>query len=508
MAPSGSVRRRPAGVLLVGAIEPEVGPWLHAAGHSARAAATVAAALDALGEESFDLVVVSAERNGASTKEACTLLRADERLGRAWLLALTGTGRGRAGAAAPEVGADDHLRRPFTRSQFLARARAGLRAVEQRSDDALLRALMATVPGAIYRSAWHAGHRIELITDEIERISGYPAANFLASARRTLLSIVHPDDRERVQRAVATADDTEPFAIEYRIVAADGSVRWVLDRGQLVPGAGGRLWMDGALFDVTERRAAEAALRRREIEAARAEELKASSARIVAAADAARRKIERDLHDGAQQRLVSLALEVRLARGRVAAAPETAGPFLEQLAEELTAASSELRELARGIHPAVLTERGLGPAIEALATRAQVPVEILGLPAERPPATIETTAYYTVSEALTNVAKYARADGVTVRIAAAGADLVVEVRDDGIGGAVATPGSGLAGLADRASAVGGELSVESAPGAGTTIRALLPLGSDAGDEARGPAQPDGEVAAQPAEPVARRAGDR
>src|SRR5262249_8454631 len=159
------------------------------------------------------------------------------------------------------------------------------------------------------------------------------AANFLASARRTLMSIVHPDDRERVMRAVATADDTErPFALEYRIVRADREVRWVLDRGQLVAGAGGRLWMDGALFDVTERRAAEEALRRREIEAARAEELKASSARIVAAADAARRKIERDLHDGAQQRLVSLALEVRMAVRRAATDPSGALEFLDRLA--------------------------------------------------------------------------------------------------------------------------------------------------------------------------------
>ena len=177
---------------------------------------------------------------------------------------------------------------------------------------------MATVPGAIYRSAWHAGHRLELITDEIERISGYPADNFIASSRRTLMSIVHPDDREALMRAVATtSDDERPFAQEYRIVRADGAMRWVLDRGQLVNGSGGRLWMDGAMFDITERREAEEALRRREIEAARTAELRASGARIVAAADAARRKIERDLHDGAQQRLVALVLDVGVARARL-----------------------------------------------------------------------------------------------------------------------------------------------------------------------------------------------
>ena len=174
---------------------------------------------------------------------------------------------------------------------------------------------MVNVPGAIYRSAWHANFTLELISDEIERISGYPAANFIASKKRTLWSILHPDDRPKIQEALNEArDDGEPFGLEYRIIRADGEVRWVLDRGQLVSGSGGRLWCDGAMFDVTERRAAEEAARAREIDRARSEELHASRARIVEAADAARRKIERDLHDGAQQRLVALALEVRMAR--------------------------------------------------------------------------------------------------------------------------------------------------------------------------------------------------
>ena len=147
--------------------------------------------------------------------------------------------------------------------------------------------------------------------------------------------------------------------LEYRIVRADGEVRWVLDRGQPVPGPGGRLWLDGALFDITERRAAEEALLAHKVEAARTAELRASRQRILEAADAARRKIERDLHDGAQQRLVSLVLDVQVARRRLAKDPSGVGPFLERLGTELQEASAELRELARGIHPAVLTERGL-----------------------------------------------------------------------------------------------------------------------------------------------------
>ena len=473
MSRSGSVRRRQAGVLLVGATEPQIGSWLHADGCATRAVRGVNAALAALEDEPADLVIADREPDGQDVSGVCLALREDPRLGSAWLLAITAPARG--GAA--DVGADDHLHRPFTRVQLLARARTGLRAVHQRSDDALLRSLMATVPGAVYRSAWHAGHRLELITDEIERISGYPADNFIASSRRTLISIVHPDDREQVLREVATAsDDEHPFSQEYRIVRADGAVRWVLDRGQLVAGIGGRLWMDGVIFDITERREAEASLRRREIEAARTEELRASRARIVAAADAARRKIERDLHDGAQQRLVALALDVQVARGRLAAAPEAAGPFLDRLARELSEASAELRELARGIHPAVLSERGLIPAIEALGSRAPVPVEIEAGPIERLSPTLEVTAYFTVSEALTNVAKYARASLATVRVAIEDGALVIEVGDDGVGGARAGAGSGLSGLADRVGACDGTLSVSSPPGAGTLVRAELPVG--------------------------------
>jgi signal transduction histidine kinase len=278
--------------------------------------------------------------------------------------------------------------------------------------------------------------------------------------------------------AAATADG-DPFELEYRIVTADGEERWVLDRGTPVPGPGGRLWMDGAIVDVTERRASEEALREREIDAARAEALRASRARIVQAADAARRKIERDLHDGAQQRLVSLALEVRLARSQVEKDPSEAGPFLERFGTELLEASAELRELARGIHPAVLTERGLAPAIAALAARAPLPVEVLDVPGDRLPEAAETTAYFTVAEALTNVAKYAEASYATVRVACEDSQLVVEIRDDGIGGADPGGGSGLSGLADRVAACDGALSVDSPPGAGTLVRAVLPLAAAA-----------------------------
>jgi PAS domain S-box-containing protein len=472
MPGTGYLRRHESALLLVGGVDAEVAPWLRAAGYECRSAADPKAALKALADAPAQLILVS----GADSAAGCRMLHDDARMGEAWLLAVTERDDSRSAVAALQAGADDYVQRPFTRTELLARTRAGVRAAQQRSDDTLLRALMVNVPGAIYRSAWHANFTLALISDEIERISGYPPANFIASKKRTLMSIVHPDDREAILAKVKHAHDTDrPFVLEYRLVRADGEIRWVLDRGQLVKGPGGRMWMDGAIFDITDRREAEDALRRREVEAARAEELHASRARIVEAADAARRKIERDLHDGAQQRLVSLALDVRVARARLAKDPDSAAAFLDKLGDELQQASAELRELARGIHPAVLTERGLAPAIETLAARAPVPVEVVALPEERLPAVVEATAYFTVSEALTNVAKYANASHARVRVANGDDRLVVEVQDDGVGGAEAATGSGLSGLADRVGAVDGELSVTSPPGEGTLVRAVLPL---------------------------------
>jgi PAS domain S-box-containing protein len=465
-----------AGVLVVGAAEPEIQSWLRAAGHAPRAVRRAAAAGPALEEEPVDLVIVDRDAAGLDAPAVCRTLRDDPRLGDAWLLAITVAAKGRMADSVLNAGADDYLHRPFTRAELIARTRAGLRASEQRANDRLLRTLMENVPGAIYRSAWHADFLLEAISDEIERISGYPPAGFLSSNRRTILSIIHPDDLDLVLETVShSTEANEPFVLEYRIVRADGEVRWVLDRGQPVPGPGGRLWLDGALFDITERRAAEAALLAHKVEAARTAELRASRQRILEAADAARRKIERDLHDGAQQRLVSLVLDVQVAKRRLAKDPSDVVGFLDRLGTELKEASNELRELARGIHPSVLTERGLVAAIGALATRAPLPVEVVDPPEERFPPAVEAAAYFTVAEALTNVAKYAQASHAVVRVACEGSDLVVEVLDDGVGGAELGKGSGLSGLADRIGASDGTLTVSSPPGEGTTIRAVLPL---------------------------------
>jgi signal transduction histidine kinase len=208
---------------------------------------------------------------------------------------------------------------------------------------------------------------------------------------------------------------------------------------------------------------------------ARVEELRASRARIVEAGTHERRRLERNLHDGAQQRLVALSLTLRLAQGKVHKDPERANELIDAAQQELTLALGELRELARGIHPAVLSDRGLGAALEALAGRAPITVDLAELPGDRLPEPIEAAAYFVVAEALTNVAKYAHASQATVRIARRNGHAVVEVADDGIGGADPDRGSGLRGLADRVSALDGSMSLDSPAGAGTRLRAEIPV---------------------------------
>ncbi len=207
---------------------------------------------------------------------------------------------------------------------------------------------------------------------------------------------------------------------------------------------------------------------------AQLEQVRASRTRIVEAGDAERRRLERDLHDGAQQRLVTLSLALGMARDRAAGADPELGALIESARKEAKEALTELRELARGIHPAVLTETGLAGAIQALAERSPVATTISAVPDGRFPAAIEATAYFVVCEALANVAKHARADGAEVTIHKRPGRLVVEVSDDGAGGARPEAGSGLRGLADRVASVGGVLRVDSPPGCGTRLEADLP----------------------------------
>jgi signal transduction histidine kinase len=225
--------------------------------------------------------------------------------------------------------------------------------------------------------------------------------------------------------------------------------------------------------------AANVALERERLQAeleARVVELQASRERIVAAGDAERRRLERDLHDGAQQRLVAIALQLSLLKGRIQSDPAVAEELAKTAGDELALSLAELRELARGIHPAVL-EHGLAAALDSLAARASVPTTVLFETTERLPQPVELAAYFVASEALANVAKYAHATTVSMRVWRTDSIASIEIADDGIGGADDRGGSGLRGLADRVEALEGHLRVLSPAGAGTVVTAELPCGS-------------------------------
>jgi signal transduction histidine kinase len=190
---------------------------------------------------------------------------------------------------------------------------------------------------------------------------------------------------------------------------------------------------------------------------------------------AERRRLERNLHDGAQQRLVALALDLSLVQAKLEADPAGAAHLLTTAREELALAIEELRELARGLHPAILTERGLRPALEALARRAPIPVRLETPLSRRLPEPVETAVYYVVAEALTNAAKHADAETAVVRLSVSGGSVRVEISDDGAGGATMRAGGGLRGLAERLEALGAELRIDSPPGDGTTLSGVIPL---------------------------------
>jgi PAS domain S-box-containing protein len=344
--------------------------------------------------------------------------------------------------------------------------------VERRRDWALLRANearhRAMLDAALdcVMSIDHRGRVLEF-NRAAEMTFGYTAQD--AVGRELAELIVPPSLRERhrrgLERYLATQTGTVlDTRIELTAMRADGSefpVELTITRIRVT----GQPVFTGYVRDITDRHTAEA-------------ELRASRARIVEAADASRRQIERDLHDGAQQRLVELALDLRMARSKLPAAPQEAAELLDEAVDSLQAATRELRELARGIHPAVLTEGGLRPALSALLNRSSVPSSLAAVPDLRYPASIEAAAYFAVAEALTNASRHAQASRVTVSVVERSGSLVVEIADDGVGGAQVNPqGTGLRGLSDRIVAVGGALELRSAPGEGTTVTAEIPCAS-------------------------------
>lgn len=240
-----------------------------------------------------------------------------------------------------------------------------------------------------------------------------------------------------------------------------------------------------AFTNTEEQRHAERAERERDLAQARASEARAAQRRIVEAGDLARRRVTRDLHDGAQQKLVSVVLNLELAQELTASEPQHAAELLETATRQARAAISGLRELAAGIHPTLLTTRGLRAAVEALADELPLPIKTSEVPEVRLPTMIEGSVYFLISEALTNVVKHANAHAAAVGVSVTGTNLTVEVSDDGIGGAELQPAyHGLAGLADRVGALGGTLQLKSPKSSGTILRAEIPLPEAADQPAR------------------------
>ena len=315
--------------------------------------------------------------------------------------------------------------------------------------------------------------RIRLWNPAAERIFGWTREEMLG---RGGLPLAPPEKRAESEKLFAKVIGGNSVN-DYETVRRrkDGSLVDVSIASAPVRDASGRVVGNMVAYtDITERKAQEAEVHRLNAELhARLEELAASRARIVTAGDVQRRRLERNLHDGAQQRLITLSLFLRSALAKFDSDPAAARVALTDANDELALAHDELRELARGLHPAVLSDRGLRAAVETLTGRMPVPVEA-DIPDERLPEAVEAAAYYLIAEALTNVTKYAHATTVRVQVATSDASVVVEVSDDGIGGTDPAAGSGLRGLADRVEALGGSLEMVSPAGSGTSLRAEIP----------------------------------
>jgi PAS domain S-box-containing protein len=318
--------------------------------------------------------------------------------------------------------------------------------------------------------------RIQLWNPAAERIFGWTAEEMLGRGGLPMAPPHKRAEAEELFERVLSGESINDF--ETVRLRKDGTLVPVSIAAATIRDSSGRgVGNMVAYADITDRKAQEAEVHRLNAELhARLEDLAASRARIVTAGDVERRRLERNLHDGAQQRLVAISLSLRLALAKLEADPVATRAILAGAGDELTVALDELRELARGLHPAVLTDHGLRAAVEMLAGRAPLVVEIDGIPDERLPEPVEAASYYLIAEALTNVAKYARASTARVRVAPTGTGVVVEVSDDGIGGADPVNGSGLRGLADRVEALGGSLHVQSPAGGGTSLRAEIPSG--------------------------------
>jgi PAS domain S-box-containing protein len=356
--------------------------------------------------------------------------------------------------------------------QLQAELRAQL--AESKQQKERLQALIDSSPLALVE--YGPDKRVRLWNPAAERIFGWSREEMIDLGGLPLASpSKHAEGEELFARVLAgeTLNDYETVRQRKDGTLVDVSIAAAPITDESAPALGNMV----AYTDITERKAQEAEVHRLNGELqARLAELRASRARIVEAADEERRRIERNLHDGTQQRLVSISMALGLAQAKLRSDPAAAGAVFGEARQGLSAALEELRQLSHGIHPSILTERGLVAALQELSLHAAVPVELALDGTERLPEPVEAAAYYVVSEALANVAKYAQATSAEVRLQPVDGMVVLEVADDGIGGADAGRGSGLRGLTDRVEALGGRIWFSSPPGQGTIVRAEIPCG--------------------------------
>ncbi|MEA2149895.1 MAG: hypothetical protein QOD69_1725 [Solirubrobacteraceae bacterium] len=339
----------------------------------------------------------------------------------------------------------------------------------------VLEALLATVPDAVY--VVDPDGRVEFANPAALAMLGYEESELLGRVSHPTIHHHHwdgtpfPVEECPMLRPRTTGEtvrvDGDTFwrkdGSKFRVAYSSAPLQMSVGRGAVV-----------VFRDVTDRIDAEQAARREEVERARAHEIHASRARIVEAADAERRRLVRDLHDGAQQRLVRILLSLRVAASRLEDCSPAVRALLDQAATDSESAIDELRELGSGIHPQILTNRGLAAAVESLTGPIPLVVD-LEIPERRYPPTVEGVAYFVIAEGLTNVIKHAGASAATVAVDDDGEQITVEIADDGRGGVDLDGGSGLRGLEDRIAALDGTLEVSSPPGVGTRLRAELPL---------------------------------
>jgi PAS domain S-box-containing protein len=354
--------------------------------------------------------------------------------------------------------AEAELRGTADREREVAETRASVLAVSERRQRAILEAALDAVI-SIDRDA-----RVTYVNSAFERTFGYQAREVLG--RELAAAIVPPSLREAHRRGLARHLETGQVTIlnrriEMTAMRADGT-EFPAEVTVTSTGFAGEPAFTAYVRDITDRRRAE-------------QELIASRARLVTASDAARQRLTRDLHDGAQQHLVATLINLQLAEQRWASAPARARELVGRALEDTRRGIEDLRDLTAGLHPAILTQHGLAPAVRSLADRLGMAAEI-DVPDVRLPASVEASLYFFCSEALTNIVKHAQAARAWVRLEVTADRCVAEVRDDGIGGAGArSPGSGLIGLSDRIGAIGGTLDISSPPAGGTVLRACVPL---------------------------------